>query len=212
MSAPEHTPNARSFWTCPECDVCTHELHDAAAHVEAHPRGACAETTWVYVDKTAWPSGRWHEEPDGAVWTDAATGLTGLAWRARQGVWHGYVVLPRDHPCVGLTTKDLPPLMVHGGITFSNTCEAMPSVVTACAHLHPTAPAGHRWCLGFDCWHTFDRVSLPAWVDFEVQLDALNDGDPSLRRVYRTLAYVQAECMRLAAQLAALVGRDRAAE
>lgn len=89
------------------------------------------------VDKAAWGSGPWLEEPDKKQWQDEATGLPCLIVRGLVGALCGYVGVTKCHPWHGLdydqcligevcpdwcehTPGHL--LSVHGGITFANGC------------------------------------------------------------------------------------------
>lgn len=119
----------------------------------------------------------WSTEPDRLEWTDKATGLRCVIRRqVHHGLGHlcGYVALAPGHPLHGQNGDGLG-VDVHGGITWSGTLR--------------DEPAG-LWWFGFDCAHFGDLV--PGMLRH-----GIGRGD-----VYRDLAYVQAECARLAAYLA----------
>lgn len=54
--------------------------------------------TWTTVDKSDWPTGEWHQEPDKAQWIDQATGLDCLIVRGPFGALCGYVGVPQSSP------------------------------------------------------------------------------------------------------------------
>jgi len=199
-----YTPDgvaASALWTCPQCSYHTNDLRTAAAHYAAHtgivtPEACGLSDAWHYGDKTAWPPGPWQAEPDGAVWTDAASGLQCLAWRNRLGTWNGSVVLPARHPLHGADDLDLPPLRVHGGLEFSGACGELDPLASVCAHLHPSDSEAHAWCLGFDCGHGYD---LSPGYRRDLYDHQVASGIP-----YRALPYVQAQCAQLAAQVVEL--------
>lgn len=124
-------------------------------------------------------SNPWDGEPDEREWQDAATGLTCFARRNKHlGAWAGYVVVPEGHPWHGVDHWNAPAVDadVHGGLTCSGRLRARPA----------------DWLVGFDCWHDCDAcpgLDVHAWA----RPDA----------VYRTLAFVEGECAKLAAAVAA---------
>lgn len=140
------------------------------------------------VDRTGWPNGPWDGEPDRVEWRDEATGLPCLIVRNRMGALCGYVAVPPGHP-MHCDTQPRPSgdddpadrLQVHGGITYGSKCAGH-----ICHVPNPGEPDDVYW-FGFDMAHCDDRV--PSMMKY--------DGD-----VYRDVAYVQAECAKLAAQLA----------
>ena len=163
------------------------------------------------MDKAAWPPGPWQTEPDLALWTDAATGLRCLAARALLGVWNGYVAVPPGHPRWGITPEDPQTWqacaacaeVVHWGLTWSTSCATDLDVpADLCARLHGEAPAAHWWLLGFDCGHHNDLIPTPECAGLERCLSRHTRDFPALRRVYRDLAFVQAQCTALAQVLA----------
>ena len=158
------------------------------------------------VDKAAWLAGAWQDEPDKAQWVDAATDFDCLVVRNTAGGLCGYVGLPRQHPWHGKEYGDClrgcpeddyccghspdGRVGVHGGLTFSNCCaEGRDETVGVCHVPLPGRPHD-VWWFGFDCGHSGDLLPEPHFAKY------FGDG------VYRDFAYVQAECVRLAAQLA----------
>jgi hypothetical protein len=169
---------------------------------------------WKFVDHSAWGQGPWSDEPDKVQWPDPSTGLPCLAVRGRLGSWCGYVGVGPGHrfygvdymECAGrLCTDDYcehrpeSNLEVHGGITFSGFCQAEDKEQGIC-HTEPNDP---RYWFGFDCGHFQDLQpglrAEPGMAAFIAQ----NSMWP-WREVYRDLAYVQAQCTALAAQLFAM--------
>lgn len=173
----------------------------------------------MIIDKMMWPRGEWDAEPDKKQWQDPETDLVCLAVRDPvAGHWYGYVGVPSGHPLHGVKHNQASELLVvaleqrkkrpigkqpsfalmiacvlggelvkaspeivfevHGGITFSNGC--MPG---------STPTDGEPWWFGFDCAHC---------DDLSPGLSHTKDG------CYRSLKYVEGECIRLAKQLAAI--------
>lgn len=120
----------------------------------------------------------WKTEPDRVEWIDEATGLLCLMVRVPDfGSWCGYVGVPYEHPWYGRHYSKVGDLDVHGGLTFSDR--------STDRVFH--SEAANVWWLGFDCAHAFDLVPY------------LNLGPG----VYRDLAYVRAEVVKLARQIRA---------
>jgi len=114
------------------------------------------------------------------MWWDEATGLPCVAQRnAHFGNWCGYVGVPHHHTWYEVPKERLPDLHVHGGLTFSDHVDWDSTL----------------WWLGFDCCHGFDLTPYH-WPMPEGMVDPLRQYG-----TYRTLAYVEAECARLAEQL-----------
>jgi hypothetical protein len=168
------------------------------------------EITWI--DKSDWGDGPWQSEPDKVQWTDEATGLPCLAVRnSRSGAWCGYVGVVEGHPAFGLSydaANNVIPLLededdrsfeVHGGLTFADFCQEDAQERGICHVPQPGQPE-RVWWLGFDCAHAEDMApgSMAQVRRYREMLEA------NARRQYRPLVYVQAECVRLAQQLAAV--------
>lgn len=161
-----------------------------------------------FLDKRTWGAGPWQTEPDKVFWTDEPTGLPCLAVRhATSGHWCGYVGVGEGHQAFGLPYDQASALAepdedgyrglaVHGGLTYAEFCqEGSNAEAEGICHVpQPGQPERVYW-LGFDCSHAMDYN--PAYGS----LSKFGYGIPSR---YRTLAYVQGECAKLAAQLRAL--------
>lgn len=138
------------------------------------------------IDRSAWGSGPWDNEPDKKQWQDAATGMACLALRNSFGAWCGYVGVPPSHRLHGHPYRDVDTYIdVHGGLTFAAACAPDPDPSKGICH----EAATEVWWFGFDCLHCGDRAPDPACGFY---------GD------YCTIGYVEAECADLAAQLARL--------
>lgn len=154
-----------------------------------------AEQTWTHPDRATEHGldrpGPWGDEPDKVQWVDEDTDLDCLAVRNYAGNWCGYVGLPPGHPALDLGER-LYDLSVHGGVTYGpEPCdEEAPEGHGICHVPLPGRPADVAW-VGFDCGHAWDiRPGDLKWCA------------PFDRAVYRDLAYVKAETVRLARQLA----------
>jgi len=161
---------------------------------------------YKFAEKKDWPRGEWDQEPDKVQWTDEATGLPCLAVRSNpemMGNWCGYVGVSEGHPFFAKDFEQIDAgLAVHGGLTFSNFCAPEDKEHGIC-HVPGPGEPDRIWWLGFDCGHAFDYQPAMA-ARFEML-----GGVPSKywhlpEAKYRNLAYVQAECVSLAEQLAAV--------
>lgn len=164
--------------------------------------------TATFPDHKDLPSGGpWADEPDKLVWIDETTGLDCMIHRNLFGTLCGYVGIPQEHPWHGVhygdCTKNLPEcdddvycdhepkiaLDVHGGITYSAACQPLNDDGSGICHIPQDGRPDDVWWFGFDCNHSGD----------------LAPGSPSvLPGVYRNIAYVEAEIVLLAEQLAAV--------
>lgn len=141
------------------------------------------------VDKAGWPSrGVWDSEPDKIQFADEAIGLPCLIVRGPVGALCGYVGVPEGHPLHGKDYDDAGDIDVHGGLTFANSCSPKAKEDRGICHKPAPGEPDHVWWLGFDCAHSGDVC-------------------PSLDRAdcygeYRDIPYVEAECRKLAKQLA----------
>ena len=153
--------------------------------------------TKTFTDKSAWPPGPWHDEPDKAQWRDAATGITCLAVRGHHGAWCGYVAVPPGHPAYGLDYDDelLYQAPAHGGLTFANVCSERETEPRICHVPYPGEPH-NVWWLGFDCAHAGDLT--PAYLQGHLERAVYADD------TYKDLAYVQEYCGELADFLMAM--------
>lgn len=152
-------------------------------------QAATVETReWTYQDRAKWPSGPWDSEPDKRQWTDPTTGLPCLIVRNHSGGLCGYVGVPPNHPHYGADYDDVP-AEVHGGLTFAGSCQEGKREEGICHVVAPGQP-DDVWWLGFDCVHYMDTA--PVLLAY----GCMSDG------TYRDVAYVTAECERLATFLA----------
>jgi hypothetical protein len=131
------------------------------------------EQEWK-VDRTDWPPGPWDGEPDKLQFSHM--GLPCLIVRNNDGTLCGYAGLPPGHPAREVEADDLP-VSVHGGLTYRKKCN--PPV---CHVPEPGETDDILW-LGFDCGHVLDGGPERDYGD------------------YRDVAYVRAQCERLAEQL-----------
>lgn len=164
------------------------------------------ERTWTFIDKATWAPGPWQDEPDKVQFTDPATGLPCLIVRNPQGALCGYVGVPPAHPWYGAPYgyQDGCPdehVEVHGGLTFSGACQRDDPEHGIC-HLPDPGEPDEVWWFGWDAAHAFDIApGLEAWerafLPPRLQQRSRLPGE-----AYRDLAFVRAECTRLAAQLA----------
>lgn len=162
-------------------------------------------------------SAPWLNEPDSLALTDEATGYSLQIKRGPGGHLCGYVGIPAGHAWFGKNyneTVKVPQSVVErpldvdkvGAINIfcasaggNNPAEGLIDMVLAVdvhgglTYSSETAPGSDikgRWWLGFDCAHSGDIAP---------KYGSLGRGD-----VYRDIAYVEAECRALAAQLASL--------
>jgi hypothetical protein len=154
--------------------------------------------TWYTVDKITWGTGPWQNEPDKEQWADEATGLPCLLVRNSAGALCGYVGVGPDHPWHGLGWYDraLGDLRVHGTVNYADACQEGPEGITICHVPGPGEPE-NVWWLGFDCDHGFDIAPGREAREAAAMMPPLRL--PSAE--YRDVAYVKAECARLAAQV-----------
>lgn len=146
------------------------------------------------IDKSAWPEGPWHSEPDLAEWRDEETGLPCLALRTeRSGHWCGYVAIPADHPWN--EAEDLYHVETHGEITYGpgkpqeeDPEEELPWL--RIAHVPKEGDDPDVRLVGFDCaHHGYKDGDLSPGDTWRGQNDT-----------YRDLPYVIAQCAKLAKQ------------
>ena len=136
----------------------------------------------MHRNRTGWGTGPWDDEPDHIDFVTAA-GLPGIMHRNSMGAWCGYVAVPPGHPSHGKRDGEVD-CDVHGGLTYANACQG------SVCHVAAPGEPDDVWWLGFDCSHCWD-VS-PGHNQFGSYQGSS----------YRDVAYVRAECERLAQQLA----------
>lgn len=161
---------------------------------EHHPSEASQPKIRRDVRGRPLPPGPWDAEPDHVDFVHVS--LPCILHRNDFHAWCGYVGVPPGHPLHGKDHDgdrddyDNAPsatLEVHGGLTFSGSCQEGGPIC------HKPAPGepDDVWWFGFDCNHCFDEAP-------GLRLDGLGLGG-----IYRDLAYVRRETERLAEQLAA---------
>jgi hypothetical protein len=147
----------------------------------------------------------WQTEPDKLQWYDDTTGMACLIVRNHSGALCGYAGVEPGHPWHRLAYHDCSQggcddaccdawcehqpqtlIQVHGGLTYSAGCQED----TEICHVPAEGRSGHVWWFGFDCAHYGDLI--PGVVDLYSF------------RTYRDIAYVRAEVVSLARQLAEL--------
>lgn len=154
---------------------------------------------WSFTDKSNWPKGEWHNEPDKKQWQDPETGLACLIHRGSSGGLCGYVGIDKSHPFFGKEGEE-PDVEVHGGLTFASACTPTKENGHGICHVREKGDP-EVWWFGFDCAHVGDFC--PA---FESVLQSFGESSS-----YKNVAYVEGETKILAGQLAAL-GKNRLAK
>ncbi len=155
------------------------------------------------MDKSAWGAGPWTDEPDKMQWADEATGFPCLIVRNNSGALCGYVGVPSGHPWHGKGYDDCEAdgeyIDVHGGLTFSAGCGHGDEPSEGICHIPSAGEPDDVWWLGFDCNHGGDYAPVPYRG---IDITAIFTGEPSYgsrHGTYRDVAYVQADCRKLAA-------------
>lgn len=141
------------------------------------------------LDKSQWPEGPWHVEPD--IERFDHLGVPCLLLRqVRSGHWCGYVAVPPGHPWHGeegfFYSRDDGP-DVHGGITYGGACAG------EVCHVPRSGEPDDVWWLGFDCHHSGDLapMDLVYWRD---------RGWRPFGDTYRDIDYVRNQTRNLAVQ------------
>jgi hypothetical protein len=139
-------------------------------------------------------------------WLDEKTGLPCLVKRNPMGAWCGYVGVSDGHPAFEKRYDEVG-VDVHGGLTYSGFCQPhdLGHEDHAICHVVEDGEDDRVWWLGFDCGHSLDLV--PQMKALEGKL-----GFPLSHEVesYKTISYVRAETLGLAAQLHNERGTDAA--
>lgn len=145
---------------------------------------------WCFTDKSKWPDGEWHNEPDKKQWLDGETGLPCMIHRGPSGALCGYVGVDKSHPAHG---KDYYSVNfdVHGGLTYAEGCAELRDDGSGICHI--TDDGDHVWWFGFDCAHIGDICpsSDRDWIEPE--------------STYKPWGYVESEVRSLARQLKELI-------
>lgn len=100
-------------------------------------------------DKSVWPPGPWHEEPDRLEWR--SEGLPCLIVRNRLGALCGYVGVSEGHPWHGKSADEIE-ASAHGGLTYAAACEGH------ICHVPLPGEPDSVWWVGFDCLHGGDEA------------------------------------------------------
>tara|TARA_Y100000815_G_C13348448_1_gene503113 strand:- start:6772 stop:7470 length:699 start_codon:yes stop_codon:yes gene_type:complete len=158
--------------------------------------------------------GPWKGEPDKIGWVDQQTGRHCIILREPDGTLSGYAGVTPDHALFGFSADAVPSAMgisVHGGLNYGRHCEAnVPEMISVCHVLsaddrrRSNATRGRGgtsdmfehvdlWWFGFSTDHPGDLIPSAS---------AANRSDGI--EVYRDLAYVYAEVVKLASQLSAI--------
>ena len=133
------------------------------------------------IDKSAWPKGPWHAEPDYIHWE--FEDMDCLIVRNAIGALCGYVAVEPGHPAYKKDYNEVG-IRVHGGLTYSDMCAGH------ICHVPREGRPDHVWWLGFDCAHL---------GDFSPAYEKQGHYD------YKDVAYVKYETEELARQLKAMV-------
>ncbi|WP_174286075.1 hypothetical protein [Sphingomonas bacterium] len=175
--------------------------------------------------------GPWSAEPDKVSWIDPATGSPCIVRRESNGALHGYVGIGPDHPFHGVDYQALPhdpPIVVHGGVNYSESCEErerpsrsvchVPAAATTRRHTASAAavsrPLGSRAPSSGSAASPTTVVDVPDnlwWFGFGCDhvYDIVPDGYQRALAAetgasYRDEAYLVRETTNLAAQLHAI--------
>lgn len=86
---------------------------------------------------------------------------------------------------------------VHGGLTFAGMCRETEGPHRGICHVPFPGDADRVWWLGFDCAHAWDHCPDDVARSEKGGIWTIMPDSH-----YRTLGYVEAQCRKLAAQLA----------
>jgi hypothetical protein len=150
---------------------------------------------WTTKDKSTWGDGPWQNEPDKVQWIDPATNLDCLLHRPH-GAWCGYVGVGPDHPLHGEGEDDFE---VHGGITFTGSCQEGGDPSVGICHVPQPGRPSDVWWFGFDCSHSMDTDPEREAVYRKYGEHGFSLEDHG---TYRDMVYVIAEVTALARQIA----------
>ena len=144
-----------------------------------------------WIDRTDWTCGPWDNEPDRVEWR--YLGMPCLIVRGPSSALCGYVGVSPGHPWHGMGYDDID-VSVHGGLTYSNKCQADGHI----CHVAKPGEPDNVWWIGFDCAHAWDLK--PNYGATVKRLGAVFF--PMTDEVYRDLGYVRAQVESLARQVA----------
>lgn len=151
-----------------------------------------AQPSSATVDETRYGPGPWVGEPDRLEWR--YHGVPCLMVRnVEMGNWCGYAAVPPGHPWHGKDMNALEAVDAHGGLTYANKCGGH------ICHLPEPGESDDVWWLGFDFAHWQDVMPFTLKMRGAFSLDVAADADVT----YKDVAYVRAECERLADQVLA---------
>jgi hypothetical protein len=151
------------------------------------------------IDKSGWPPGPWHDEPDRVEFVHA--GYACLVTRhPRHGHLCGCVGVDASHPYFGKGYDDCAVEKAHGGLTYAERCNG------SICHVPEPGMPDEVWWLGFDCAHAGDLS--PGILAFELTLPKLRPfaEEHLFEDSYRDLAYVRRATQELADELRAKAG------
>lgn len=200
----------QASFTCPVCGTPSPHPDDAAngycvachmftGELAVLPADA---RTWTTVDKTEWPAGPWHAEPDRVQWTDPLSDLPCLITRHPEyGCLVGYVAVPPGDPLHGAAAGQVPAL-APGSITFTGA-----SIGTLNPAGIPPCDLDNPWWIGFGAFHAWDVSpgETVMWDLLGVTDGGIIPGPDGPIAEYRPIAYMTAGCRLLAMQLAGLL-------
>lgn len=137
------------------------------------------------IDKSRWPAGPWHNEPDRLQWIDPASSLPCLMIRVRySGNWCGYVGLNEAHPCWNEFYTNIN-VEAYGDLTYSGWADNDEQGIRFSLD---EGDENNYWIIGFDCNHSFDFAPGEIFIH----------GNP---KDYMCMIDVADEVTKLAAQL-----------
>lgn len=111
----------------------------------------------------------------------------------------GYVAVSSEHPYYGKHYDDIE-LEVHGGLTYSNSCEGK-----IC---HRTENDDNKfWWFGFDCAHLLDLI--PSMYELSQSVGVLFDLNGSVNlddiKTYKTIGFVKNQIRNMVKQLSGII-------
>jgi len=195
------TPKERPVLDVKDCLGGEHAGERAMKELEYPIR----EWTDPTVDKSTWPDGPWKTEPDKIQWVDELSQLDCLMVRNHMGSWCGYVGVDSAHPYYKRGYDDAGHLDCHGGLNYAAPCSESEYDYAGICHIPYPGRPHDIWWFGFDCAHFMDRMPRHESMMRELGYPPRRMREHEER--YRDRAYVEKECRRLAAQLAA-IGRN----
>lgn len=174
-------------------------------------------------DRSKWPPGPWHDEPDELRWIDPTTSLPCTARRNDFGAWCGYVGVPETHPWHGKGYDHRVPLGEMERAALDRPVGTMSPLAIMCNSWGGSDPDTVSLGVLLDChggitWKGVRRsedsplFSNAWWFGFDCS--HCDDYSPSLDRHmepgchYRDVGYVVREVTKLAKQLTKFGGKQ----